>query len=158
MVRRTHDGRTEMRTCEISYEATLGSILFATSLRISTSSGPQGLARNMFKRFLSVPFGHQITFMNSFTGPGGTRGHISQDEPRASGECAIRQAEFAARANSNQRQLSGKLKATFTPEECKILGRIINRFCNFLGASSPLERRLIEKLRRLTAGAKISEV
>ena len=80
------------------------------------------------------------------------------DEPRVSGESAARQAEFAPRAHSNQRQLTGKLKATFTLEECKILGRIINRFCNFLGASSPLERRLIEKLRRLTASAKISQV
>jgi len=79
-------------------------------------------------------------------------------EPRVSGESAAWQAEFAPRAHSNQRQLTGKLKATFTLEECKILGRIINRFCNFLGASSSLERRLIEKRRRLIANAKISGV
>jgi hypothetical protein len=81
-----------------------------------------------------------------------------QDEPRVSGESATRQAECAVRLHPNQQQLTGKLIATFTPEECKILGRIITKFCNFLGASSPLERRLIEKLTRLIANAKISGV
>ena len=96
--------------------------------------------------------------MNSFTKPGETTGHILQDEPRMSGESATWEAEFAARVHSNQRKLAGTLKGIFAPEECKILGRIVNRFCSFLGASSPLERRLIEKLRRLTASAKISQV
>jgi len=147
-----------MRKSEISHEPPVGSILFVTSLWIGTSSGSEGLARNLFKRSPSLPFSHQITLMNSFTKAGGTTGHISQDEPRVSGESAARQAEFAPRAHSNRRQLTGKLKATFTLEECKILGRIINRFCNFLGASSSLERRLIEKRRRLIANAKISGV
>ena len=105
-----------------------------------------------------MAFSRQITLMKSLTKPGGTTGHISQDEPQVSGESATRQAEFAAQVHSNQRRFTGKLEATFAPEECKILGRIINRFCDFLGASSPLERRLIEKLRRLIANAKISGV
>ena len=83
--------------------------------------------------------------MNSFPNLGDTAESISLDGLRASGESATR------RGRANQEQLTGKFKATFTPEECQILGRIINRFCNFLGVSSPLERRLIEKLRRLIA-------
>jgi hypothetical protein len=89
--------------------------------------------------------------MNSFLNLGGTAGNISLDGLRVSGESATRRTKFAARGRANQEQLTGKFKATFTPEECQILGRILNRFCNFLGVSSPLERRLIEKLRRLIA-------
>jgi hypothetical protein len=88
--------------------------------------------------------------MNSFPF-GGTAENISLDGLRVSGESATRRTKFAARGRANQEQLTGTLKAAFTPEECQILGRIINRFCNFLGVSSPLERRLIEKLRRLIA-------
>jgi hypothetical protein len=110
-----------MRKSEISHEPPVGSILFVTSLWIGTSSGSEGLARNLFKRSPSLPFSHQITLMNSFTKAGGTTGHISQDEPRVSGESAARQAEFAPRAHSNQRQLTASSKRLSLSRSAKSL-------------------------------------